>query len=71
MKNTKTYSSALAVERSGEAERSEAGCVGHERSIGGASPLQGLLEATVSQKQLRGTARARGEEAVGELQHRT
>src|SRR5260370_33325876 len=25
MKNTKTYSSALAVERSGEAERSEAG----------------------------------------------
>ena len=25
----------------------------------------------MSQKQLRGTARARGEEAVGELQHRT
>jgi hypothetical protein len=25
----------------------------------------------VSQRQLRGTARARGEEAVGELQHRT
>src|SRR4051812_45269037 len=31
----------------------------------------GPVEATVSQRQLRGTARARGEEAVSELQHRT
>src|ERR1035438_1345863 len=54
-----------------EPERSEGECVGHGRSIGGASPLQGLLEATVSQRQLRGTARGRGEEAGGELQHRT
>ena len=46
-------------------------CVGYEGSIGGGSPLQGLLEATVSQRQLRGSARARGEKAGDELQHRT
>ena len=74
MKNngiSSTSPTVLPAAERREDERSETECVGHERSIGGASPLQGLLEATVSQKQLRGTARARGEEAVGELQHRT
>ena len=74
MKKLKIFTSsspALPAAERREGERSEAECVGHERSIGGASPLQGLLKATVSQRQLRGTARARGEEAVGKLQHRT
>ncbi len=53
-----------------EGERSESECVGHGWSIGGASPLQGQLKATVSQRQLRGIVRARGEEAGGKLQHR-
>jgi len=61
---------ALAGLARREAERSEAECVGHERSIGGVSPLQGQLKATVSQGQLRGIVRARGEEAGGKLQHR-
>src|SRR2546428_10201957 len=39
--------------------------------MGGASPLQGRLEATVSQEQLRDPVRARGEEAGGVLQHLT
>ncbi len=60
------------------AERKPVECAGHVRVIGGASPLRGLSEATVSRRQLHEVessdtfaARPCEMEALGKPQHRT